>query len=94
MSSYVIKLSRNVAVNIVIKDIIHPLLAWGFVIAFGVTGVFAKEIIILCAMPTATITAMVALKYDTLTEETISSAILGTIVALATLFVMLYLLHV
>ena len=94
MSSYAIKLSRHVITNILLKNIAHPLLAWGFVFVFGVTGVFAKEIIILCAMPTATITTMVAVKYDTLPEETTSSAILGTIISLVTLSVVLFALHV
>jgi predicted permease len=85
MSCYAIRFSKLVAINIFLKNIIHPLLMLGLVIIFGVSGIFAKEAILLCAMPTATMTAMFALKYDTLTEESTTSAILGTIISLVTL---------
>lgn len=87
MSSFTIKFSRLVVINLCLKNILHPLIMLALVIVFGVKGIFAKEAILLCAMPTATMTTMFALKYDTLTVESTSSAILGTILSLLTLTV-------
>lgn len=55
------------------------------VYGFGITGILAKEVILLCAMPTATMTTMFALRYNTLTKESTSSTILGTLIAIITL---------
>ena len=85
MSAYVVRMSKLVVLNIVLKNIIHPLIMIGLVMLFGVKGIYAKEAILLCAMPTATMTTMFGLKYKTLTEESTSSTILGTIVSLVTL---------
>ncbi len=87
MSSFAIKFSRLVVINLFLKNILHPLIMLLLVIVFSVKGIFAKEAILLCAMPTATMTTMFALKYDTLTVESTSSAILGTILSLLTLTV-------
>lgn len=94
MSCFAIRFSKLAAINIVLKNIVHPLLMLGLVIAFGINGIFAKEAILLCAMPTATMTAMFALKYETLTEESTTSAILGTIVSLVTLTIFMVMLKV
>ena len=61
---------------------------------FGISGIFAKEAILLCAMPTATMTAMFALKYETLAEESTTSAILGTLISLLTLTIFMIILKV
>ena len=55
------------------------------VILFNVKGLIAKEAILLCAMPTATMTTMFALRYRTLVQESTSTTILGTMVAIVTL---------
>lgn len=94
MSSFAIKFSKLVSVNIILKNILHPLIMAGLVMLFGVKGIFAREAILLCAMPTATMTTMFALKYDTLIEESATSAILGTIVALITLTIFMLLLGI
>ena len=87
MSSFAIKFSRLVAVNIALKNILHPALMMGLILLFGLKGIFAKEAFLLCAMPTATMTTMFALKYDTQVSESTSSAILGTIISFLTLTV-------
>ncbi|WP_151192961.1 AEC family transporter [Cysteiniphilum sp. JM-1] len=85
MSSFVIKFSKGAVINIFLKNLIHPLIMIALVYGFGITGILAKEVILLCAMPTATMTTMFALRYNTLTEESTSSTILGTLIAIITL---------
>ncbi|MFZ9035943.1 MAG: AEC family transporter [Francisellaceae bacterium] len=85
MSCYTIKLTRGVLLNIMLKNIIHPVLMIALVAIFALKGIFAKEVILLCAMPTATMTTMFALKYQTLTEESTSATILGTLISIITL---------
>ncbi|WP_159084469.1 AEC family transporter [Dongshaea marina] len=94
MSSFAITFSKTVLQNIVIKNVIHPLLMMGLVLVFGLSGVLAKEVVLLCAMPTATMTTMFALRYNTLTEESTSATILGTLVAIVTLPVFMSLVHI
>ena len=85
MSGFALKLSRGVFLNIGIKNILQPLIMLGLVVLFGITGIMSVELVLLCAMPTATMTTMFAIRYQALTEESTSSAILGTIFSLVTL---------
>ncbi|MBV8046860.1 MAG: AEC family transporter [Paludibacterium sp.] len=94
MSSFTIKFSRLVGINILLKNILHPALMMGLILVFGITGTYAKQAFLLTAMPTATMTTMFALKYDTLQAESTSSAILGTILSFLTLTVCMVLVGV
>ncbi len=94
MSCFTIRFSKLALMNILLKNIVHPLLMLSLVVTFKVSGIFAKEAILLCAMPTATMTAMFALKYETLAEESTTSAILGTIISLFTLTIFMVILNV
>lgn len=94
MSSFAIKFTRLVGINILLKNIAHPALMMGLILIFGLSGSFAKQAFLLTAMPTATMTTMFALKYDTLQAESTSSAILGTIVSFLTLTVCMMLVGV
>lgn len=85
MSSFMIKISKGVVMNIVLKNLLHPAIMLCLVVIFGITGLLAKEVVLLCAMPTATMTTMFALRYNTLTEESTSSTILGTLISIITL---------
>lgn len=94
MSCFAIRFSKLALMNIALKNIVHPLLMLALVAIFGISGIFAKEAILLCAMPTATMTAMFALKYETLAEESTTSAILGTLISLLTLTIFMIILKV
>lgn len=87
MSSFAVTLNRLVSFNIVLKNVVHPVIMVALVMLIGVKSLYAREAILLCAMPTATMTTMFALKYDTLTAESTSSAILGTVLSFLTLTV-------
>ena len=82
MSQDKVSLSKAVFFNVFNKLVLHPLIMWGLVVAFGITGVLAKEAILLCALPPAIMTTMFAAKYNVLTLESTSSTVLGTVLAL------------
>jgi malonate transporter len=94
MSRFTVHFSRLVAMNIALKNMLHPLIMMGLIMMFGLQGAYAKQAFLLCAMPTATMTTMFALKYDTLQRESTSSTILGTIVSFITLTVCMVLVGV
>jgi malonate transporter and related proteins len=82
MSQDKISISKPVLLNVFNKTLVHPLIMFGSVIAFGITGALAKEAILLCALPPAIMTTMFAAKYDVLRLESSSSTVVGTVVAL------------
>lgn len=94
MSSDRLSFNRFVILNVIRKSILHPLLMWGIVVAFGISGDWGKEAILLCAMPPAIMTTMFAAKYDVLKLESSSSAILGTVIALFTMATIMYMLGI
>jgi malonate transporter and related proteins len=82
MSQDKVSVSKSVLFNVFNKLVVHPLIMWGLVVAFGITGALAKEAILLCALPPAIMTTMFAVKYNVLTLESTSSTVLGTVLAL------------
>ena len=93
MSRYKIRLSFISGLNIFFKNILHPLLMVGVVHLFGITGLLAKELIILCAMPTAITSTILSVTIDIDPVENVSSTIFGAIFSLIGLFVVMYWLH-
>jgi malonate transporter and related proteins len=85
MSQDRVSISRSVLWNVFNKTVVHPLIMFGVVVAFGITGASAKEAILLCSMPPAIMTTMFAAKYNVLRLESSSSTVLGTVVALFTM---------
>jgi predicted permease len=75
------RISKPILYNVFSKNLVHPLIMWGVVVAFGITGDVAKEAILLCALPPAIMTTMFAAKYNVLKLESSSSTVLGTVVA-------------
>ena len=94
MSSDRISFNRFVILNIFRKNILHPLLMWAIVVAFGISGEWGKEAILLCAMPPAIMTTMFAVKYDVLKLESSSSTVLGTVVSLFTMATIMYMMGI
>jgi malonate transporter len=82
MSQDKVSVSKPVLFIVCNKIVVHPLIMWGVVVAFGITGALAKEAILLCALPSAIMTTMFAVKYNVLKLESTSSTVLGTVVAL------------
>jgi hypothetical protein len=94
MSSYAIKLSKIVSLNIILKNLVQPSIMLILVLLLNLKGLIAKEGILLCAMPTASMAAMFALKYNVNIEESSSSIILGTLLSFITLFLFMIIVNV
>jgi malonate transporter len=93
MSRFKICISAVTLLNIFLKNIFHPILMVGVVHIFGITGLLAKELIILCAMPTAVTATIFSITFDLDPIENVSSTIFGTIFSLITLLGFMYYLH-
>ena len=78
-------LEASIATNIVIKILAQPAVMLGFSLLLGVAGVYRREMILLGALPTASMTTMFAVRYDTYTEESIATVLLSTLLSIATL---------
>jgi malonate transporter and related proteins len=71
------RLNAAVAVDVLFKNLGHPAAMLATVLVFRVTGVLAREAILLAAIPSAVITTMFAEEYGVLASES-STAILAT----------------
>ena len=54
LAVHVLKLNREVVVNIILKAIVQPLLMVGLVILLNIPNPVAQEGIVICAIPTST----------------------------------------
>ncbi|CAL7962921.1 putative Uncharacterized transporter YwkB [Gammaproteobacteria bacterium] len=94
MSGNKVMLNGHVISNIFCKNCIHPLIMWGIVLAFGISGDWAKEAILLCAMPPAIMTTMFAAKYDVIKIESSSSTVVGTVFSLLSVALIMHMLGI
>jgi malonate transporter len=84
MSSVKLTMSREVIVNLGLKLIAQPLLMYGAIILFSVKGEFAHQMILLCALPSATISAMFANEAGVYQSEAATSILAGTVSSVVT----------
>ena len=64
-----LKLSLAAVLNTVMKNLAQPALMWALVLLFSVPDEYRRELILLGALPTATITSMFALRYKVYSSE-------------------------
>lgn len=79
--------------NLLMKSFISGFIAWGVVIAFGLTGNPAQELVYLLAMPTATIATIFALQWQAIPEEATSLYLVSTVLSIFTLPMWMFLLN-
>lgn len=72
-------------VNTVFKMLAQPAVMLLLAVLLGVTGISRREMILLGALPTASMTAMFAVQYDIYVAESDATILLSTILSLATL---------
>jgi malonate transporter len=72
-------------VNTVFKMLAQPAVMLLLAVLLGVTGVYRREMILLGALPTASMTAMFAVQYDVYVAESDATILLSTILSLFTL---------
>jgi predicted permease len=58
---------------------------WGLAILLGVTGMHRREMILLGALPTGSMTAMFAVEYNVYKEESDATILLSTVLSIVTL---------
>jgi len=71
---------------------ISPMLAWGIVLLLPVSSLLSKVMIVEAAMPTAAITTIYALQYDTRPELVSAVTLISSLLSMVTLSVLLNLL--
>ncbi len=84
MSAVKLTMSREVIANLGLKLIAQPLLMYGATILFSVKGEFAQQMILLCALPSATISAMFANEAGVYRSEAATSILAGTVSSVVT----------
>jgi malonate transporter and related proteins len=91
MSSVKLKLSSEVWANMGLKLLLHPALMIGAVLLLSVKGVYAQQMILLCALPSATIPAMFANEAGTYRSEAATSILISTLLSIVTFSFAIYL---
>ena len=85
LSGQKLRIGLAPAFNVVVKNLAQPTAMWGLAILLGVTGVHRREMILLGALPTASMTAMFAVQYNVYQEESDATILISTILSIATL---------
>lgn len=76
-------LNADVGCNVALKNFLQPLLMWAGIALFGVDHEFARQALIVGAVPTAIAASMLAVRYDSYAAAASDSVVVGTVVALA-----------
>jgi malonate transporter len=91
MSSVRLKLSSEVWANLGLKLFVHPALMFGATLLLGVHGLYAQQMILLCALPSATIPAMFANEAGAYQSEAATSILISTVLSIVTFSMAIYL---
>jgi predicted permease len=91
MSSVKLKLSNEVWGNLGLKLLIHPALMFAATVLLGVRGLYAQQMILLCALPSATIPAMFANEAGAYQSEAATSILVSTVLSVITFSAAIYL---
>ena len=86
-------MSKGLSLNLVIKLLLNPIIAWVAVVVFGLTGVHAEEMIFLLSMPTATTATILAYQWNVEENEASSIYMVSTALSIITLPVLLMLMQ-
>lgn len=85
--------TRIAWLNVLFKNILHPLLIMVAAKVVGLDGIVAKELILLCAMPPALSATFFSVLFNINPPENITSTVLSTALSFVTISVFMYLLH-
>jgi predicted permease len=80
-----VRLTLAVAVDSLFKNLLHPAAMLLTVYAFRVTGVLAREAVLLAAIPSAVITTMFAEEYGILVSESSTTILTTRVLSFATI---------
>ena len=65
--------------NVTFKNLLQPAVMWGFALLLGVAGLSRREMILLGALPTASMTAMFAVQYQVYTNDSNATIVVSTV---------------
>lgn len=91
MSSVKLSLSLDVWGNLGLKLLFHPALMVGAAFLLSVKGLYVQQMILLCALPSATIAAMFANEAGAYRSEAATSILVSTVLSLVTFSCVIYL---
>lgn len=91
MSSEKLKMSGEVWSNLGLKLFIHPVLMFAATVVLGTHGLYAQQMILLCALPSATIPAMFANQTGAYQSEAATSILVSTVLSIVTFSFAIYL---
>jgi predicted permease len=91
MSSERMKLSGEVWSNLGLKLLLQPVLMIAAIILFGARGTFAQQMILLAALPSATIPAMFANEAGAYKNEAATTILVSTVLSIVTFPFAIYL---
>jgi malonate transporter and related proteins len=84
-----VELTKTVAVDVLIKNLVHPVAMFATVFALGITGLVGREAVLLAALPSAVITTMFAEEYGILESESSTTILATRVLAFATIPIMI-----
>jgi malonate transporter and related proteins len=91
LSAQKIRLGKSVAIQTLLANIIHPLLAAGLAVLFAVSPLTAREAIVLSALPAGFFGILFGLRFGIASEVTGTTLVVSTILSAATLSAAIYL---
>lgn len=91
MSSVPLKLSGEVWGNLGLKLLLQPALMIGAICLFGAKGIYAQQMILLAALPSATIPAMFANEAGAYQSEAATTILVSTVLSIITFPFAIYL---
>lgn len=89
LSGQKLRIGRAALLNVGFKVAVQPVFMLLLAVLLGVVGVYRREMILLAALPTASMTAMFAVEYDVYVTESDATILLSTIISIATLGVVI-----
>jgi len=91
LSAQKIRLGKSVAIQTLLANIVHPLLAGGLAWLFAVSPLTAREAIVLSALPAGFFGILFGLRFGIASEVTGTTLVASTILSAVTLSAAIYL---
>lgn len=88
-----VRLTGAVAADVFVKNLVQPAAMVATVLAFGVSGVLAREAIVLAAIPSAVLTTIFAEEYGILASESSTTILATRVLSFATIPLVVVLTH-
>ena len=93
LSALKLRISRAVALNVSLKNLVQPAVMWLTALGLGLTAVHSREMILLGAVPTAVGPTMLAVQYKVYADEAEATILISTVLSMVTMGVVIALTH-